>query len=261
MNDYATRDESYFEQVALGKIPGRKMMYAMGERESMSVIASGEDIWRGNELSPAPTDDAVIPIPAASGEQMTVVSESANDAAVGTGIQQIEIEYLDANGDEQEEIITLNGTTPVNTVATDIRFVNDMYAVAIGTGGVAAGNIKIYKTGTVGDVYNMIYIGGNKSLVPSRMVPAGKVLYLDGWHAEEAQDKRVAIKIRSTDMHGVIRSGIFCFKDTVYMRKTSSGFLPLNYAIPAFSIVKVSGWSDQASAEASCSWRGVLIDN
>ncbi len=248
-------------EVTRGEVAGVSIMNALGEREGMLATASGEDIWRGNDLSPAPTSTTTIPTPGAAGEQMTVVSESAqDDMTVGTGVWSIRLHYIDAAGAEQTEDIDLDGTTPVNTVATDIRFVNDMYSTAVGTGGVADDHIKIYKTGTVGLVYNMIALGGNKSLVPHRMVPAGKELVLMGWHCEEAQGKRCAVRIRSTDMNGVLIPGVFCFKDVAYLNKSVSGDLAVTASVPALSIVKVSGWPDATPAEAGCSWWGYLFD-
>ena len=65
-----------------------EVMGAMGEREAMGVNTSGEDIWRGNELTTAgsgslPADNAKIPIPSDSGELMTIVSESDADNGAG----------------------------------------------------------------------------------------------------------------------------------------------------------------------------------
>ena len=261
MSNLGTTD--FMLEVAKGNIPGHEMVQAFGERESMGTTVAGEDIWRGNELSPAPTSDTVIPTPDATGEQMTVVSESANDSTTGgaTGVQTLRIHYLDAAGDRQTEDITMDGTTGVNTVATNIRFVNDMYALTTGSGGVADDHIKIHKTGTAGLVYNMIAKGGNKSLVPHRMVPAGKTIYVRGWHASEAQGRRVNMRIRSTDMYGVSIPSVFCFKDTVYLNGSASGLLVLNFAAPALSIIKVSGWPDVAGAEVSCSLIGVMVDD
>ncbi|RLC55461.1 MAG: hypothetical protein DRI30_07545 [Chloroflexi bacterium] len=260
MSRQFTRD--FLTEVALGNVTGYTIWNAMGERETMGTTAQGEDIWRGNDLAPAPTSDTTIPTPAAAGEQMTVVSEVAADASpAGAGIRTLRLEYLDASGDEQTEDITMNGTTGVNTVATNIRFVNDMYALTVGANGVASDHVKIYKTGTVGLVYNMIQLGGNKSLVPHRMVPNAKTLILLGWHATEAKSKRVAMRIRSTDMNGVIISGVFCFKDTAYINGTTTGQLETRIEIPALSIIKVSGWPDENLAETSCSWWGVLVDD
>ncbi len=247
-------------EIAKGNVAGHAIMVALGERENMGTTATGEDIWRGNELSGSP-DDETMATPDPAGEQMTVISEDAQDTSAGTGVRTLRIHYLDASGDEQTEDVTMNGTTGVNTAASDIRFVNDMYSLTVGSNGVAEDHIKIYETADATHVYNMIAQGGNKSLVPHRMVPSGKTLILKGWHAEEAQNKRCAFRIRSTDMAGVLLTGVFCFKGVAYMKQSSSGELALNQIVPALSIVKVSAWPDQASSEASCGWWGVLVDD
>ncbi len=247
--------------VAAGLVPGWGVMNAMGEREGMGTTATGEDIWRGNDLSPAPTSHTSIPMPADAGEQMTIVSEDAADNSTGTGVRTLRIDYIDAAGAEQYEVVTLNGTTGVNTTATNIRFVNDMYTQTAGSNGAAEGHIKIYKTGTVGLVYNMVAGGGNKSLIPNRMVPAGKTLIVKGWNCAEAQGKRVAFRIRSTDMNNTLIPGVFCFKGIQYLNKSTSGDIEMNIPVPALSIVKVSGWGDAAGGEASCDWVGFLVDD
>ena len=93
------------------------------------------------------------------------------------------------------------------------------------------------------------------------MVPLGKTLLLREWHCEEAQAKRCAFRIRSTDMYGVLIPDVFCFKDTVYVKQASAGPHPLTATVPALSIIKVSVWPDQALAEGSCGWWGYLVDD
>ena len=249
-------------EVQKGAIKRHSIWTALGERESMGTTASGEDVWRGNELSPAPTSHTTIPTPAAAGELMTIVSESqADNGTSATGALTVDIHYLDPDGDQQEITVTLNGTTPVNIPVILMRFINDSHVETVGSGGVAAGHIKIYKTGTVGLVYNMIAAGGNKSLVPHRMVPRAHTLYLQGWSCSEAQGKRAAFRIRSTDHHGGLYPGVFIFKGTSYITITASGELTLGDTIPALSIVKVSAWAIANGAEGSCSWWGVLVDD
>ena len=247
-------------EVGRGNIAGTTIMSAMGEFESGTVDPNGEDCYRFADVG----GPSILPIPSPSGEQMTIVSSSADDISGGSGVQQVRIHYLDANGDEFTEDLTLNGTTEVNTIATNIRFVNDLYSIAVGSNGVAEGNITLYKTGgdITNNLYNLIALGGNKSLVPHRMVPNGKTLYLQHWHAAEAQNKRSIFRIRSTDMYGVLLEGVFCFKGTEYLNGGSSGnLISHNVPIPAFSIIKVSHWDDVAGAEGSCSWWGYLVDN
>jgi len=247
--------------ISKGTVAGHSIMSAMGEFESGNINAAGEDVCRSEDVG----GPGKLPTPAPAGEQMTLISDdNADNGATATGVLTVRIEYLDALGVEQTEDVTLNGTTGVNTVATDIRFVNDMYALTVGSNGVAEGSISIYKFGgsIATDLYNMIFEGGNKSLVPHRMVPLAKTLYLQSWHCSEAQGRRCLFRIRSTDMNGVLIPGVFCFKDTIFLYQTSSGELPLrSVAVPALSIVKVSYWAIAVGAEGSCGWWGVLVDD
>lgn len=236
-------------------------MHGIGERETMAIEVNGEDVWRGNELTPTPTSDILIPTPDSAGEQMTLVSEStADNGATATGSLTVEIHYINTQGYEREETITMNGQNEVDTQAIDIRFINDLYTKTVGSNGVAEGHIKIYKKGSIGLVYAMIAAGGNKSLVPHRMIPIGRKLINLSWRCSEAKDKRVAYRIRSTDMHGGLLPGVFCFKDSSYIKGTASGDIHLTDEIPALSIIKITAWSDSSGGEGSCSWSGDLVD-
>lgn len=245
-----------------GDFDKHEFWHALGELENSTTDAAGEDVYRGSDFTP----DAPVRLlqPADAGEQMTLISESnAGNGATATGVLTVRIYYLDAAGVRQTEDITLNGTTGVDTVATDIRFVNDIHALTVGSNGVAEGNIGIYKKGgsIALNLYNMITLGGNKSLVPHRMVPAGHTFYLLGWRCSEAQGKRAAFRIRSTDLNGVLIPGVFNFKGTAYMNNSDSGDMDLAFKIPALSVVKVSLWADQVDAEGACSYWGVLKED
>ncbi len=50
-----------------------------------------------------------------------MVSSSANDTSAWSGARTIKIFGLDASGVEQTEMITLNGTTAVDSVGTYTR--------------------------------------------------------------------------------------------------------------------------------------------
>ncbi len=225
---------------------------AMGERENAGTTSTGEDIWLGTATS--------IPTPADAGEQMYVVSSSANDTSAGSGVRTIQVNYLDATGNEQTTTVIMNGTTGVRIDPTNARFINDMYTLTVGSNGVAAGDITIYKTGETSTIYNMIALGGNKPLVPHRMVPYGKQLRLVAWHGGCAAADEVSIRIRSTDMNGVLIPGVFCFKGSAFLYRGVTGQLDLGMTVPALSIVKVSAWPVTSGGEFSCGWTGDLTD-
>ena len=255
--------ENVILEIRKGNVPGHSIISGMGEYESGTTTAGGEDVTRWAAF--APDGPARLPTPNAAGEQMTVVSDDdADNGATATGVLTVRIHYIDAAGSEQQEDLTLDGTTPVNTVATDIRFVNDFHALTVGANGVAEGNLAVYMQGgsIPNNLYSMIAAGGNMSLVPHKMVPLGKTLYLMGWHAEEAQAKRAAFRIRSTDHNGVLFPGVFLFKDAAYMNQSSSGERILHATpVPALSIVKVSHWDGSVGSDGSCGWWGILVDD
>src|SRR5574339_412237 len=68
-----------------------------------------------------------------SAAQRSVSSSNANDTSAGTGTRTLRITYYDndMNGPYTEDI-TMNGTTPVNTVASDIRFIERIESLTVG---------------------------------------------------------------------------------------------------------------------------------
>ncbi len=116
--------------------------------------------------------------PADAGEQMRVVSSSTNDNPLGTGAHKIVLEYLDANFDEQTEEVTLDGTNPVNTVATNIRRINDVYVSAADGLSSTAGNITVYHLSNATPIYGYIETGYTHSRQMIYTVPRAKTLYV-----------------------------------------------------------------------------------
>jgi len=260
----------YLTMVTRGLIPGQRIMRGLGEREGAGNKA--EDITRMNELTSqgsgtAPTSHILVPTPPEAGELMTIVSESNSDKVGGSGATMLGIDYITPSGGEATTTIALNGRTPVNIPVVLMRYIQDIYVTELGssnTTGVAKGPIKIYSTADAGLVYNMIAADGNMSMVPHKMVPAGKTLHLRMWVPAEAQGRRTAIRLRSdcTNASPPIRqAGVFLFKSVFYANKTSPGDIILAYTIPEFSIIKASIFGDQTAADASVHWWGILIDD
>jgi hypothetical protein len=111
--------------------------------------------------------------------QRSIVSASANDAGGGTGVRTACIVYFTQSGTGAvagpfSETLTLNGLTAVNTVATDIRYVEKVYACTAGSGGKAAGNISVYSgTGGTGTIMIQIPLGYRESQIAHHYVPTG----------------------------------------------------------------------------------------
>jgi hypothetical protein len=164
------------------------------EANATSDLAQGKSIASGSGA------DAYIPIYATvyneqtSNAQRSMSSASAADAAAGTGARTVEIEYHDsAFAGPFFETVTLNGVTPVNTVATDICFINRMVVKTAGSSGRNAGIITLFaatgggggavaSVGTanlfVDTIGSPAVNGDNSTLLAHHYIPNGKTATL-----------------------------------------------------------------------------------
>jgi len=113
--------------------------------------------------------------------QLKVSSSSANDTAAGTGARTVYVAGLDANHNEIEEIVTLNGQTAVLTTQSFLH-INNAYVATAGSGLSAAGDIYfgdgVVTAGVPATVYDLIKFDYNQRITGSYTVPAGYTAYL-----------------------------------------------------------------------------------
>ncbi len=125
----------------------------------------------------------ILTFPAAAAK-LGIASSSASDTSAGTGARTIELVYLDSNHDQKFETITLNGTTPVTTVADMLR-VNFSTVLTAGSGGSNVGDIYVGLfsdtfTGGAPDtaIFHSVGAGSNFSSCGLNTVPRGKKYYI-----------------------------------------------------------------------------------
>lgn len=246
--------------ISKGMIKGHARFDSLGERSSIGVTVQGEDMWFGTATE--------IPSPPSAGEQMSFVSDDVNDTSAGSGVQQINFKYIRASdGSEQIGIGIMNGTTEVDTTETDIAFINDLWSsdsdITDGVRVVAAGNIIMYRKGDNTRIYNMIKIGGNKSLVSNRMVPAGKTLFIQNWTVSETKSKETSFRLRANcDPDGMMVTPGFLFKRNALIKDASkSEIIDPPIRVCELAIAKVSAWVLIAGGQGSADFSGVLVDN
>ena len=144
-------------------------------------------------------------VPPATPIQMQIVSTDAADTAAGTGIHKVQIDYLDTNYIQKSEILTLNGVTAVNTTATNILRVNDMYAIEVGTGRVGAGTISLQAVGGA-VTYSLLSIGRNRARTGIYTVPAGYQFNIDLWERSSASTSSIyaLMSLLATANNGIL---------------------------------------------------------
>lgn len=222
--------------------PNKSVGFVLGYNSN--VNNTNADLWQG------PTATYVFP---AAAQQMQVVSTSANDAAAGAGVRTVLIHYLDVNYNEQSETVTLNGVTPVTTVATNILRINGLHAQSVGTGGVSAGNISLTNIGAT-VTYGYIPLGNNTARQAVFTIPAGKNGYLTHWQGSSGTATGThftRVSIRATAHLGILVPGVFLTQDE---QGTLNGGGTANYSIPIrfppMCDIKMSAISDAGGANA-----------
>lgn len=148
------------------------------------------DLWEAKVNGSAAPIIRALPAGAVT---IQVISDSANDAAAGTGAQTIRVSYLDAAGVEHTADYSMNGTTAVvnaakkdgvatGTPIADCWRVNFVTVLTAGTGKANAGNISVndstqaYTAGvpnTASLIYGFMAAGFNISHHGFYTVPAG----------------------------------------------------------------------------------------
>ena len=128
------------------------------------------------------------------------VPQSVQMAFVSTGadVRRFKMLYLDGDLLSREEIVTLNGTTPVLTQAEDIRFINLVYSLD----GTAATTVTVTSGGIQYARVNPNEVQFNKAV---HRVAADKKLMITSLYAgasSASSDARTVVKIRTSFFNG-----------------------------------------------------------
>lgn len=191
-DDWRNATIDYKTLISEGRLSGYKMV---------NKFASTDDITGGaatNILSNNMNIEHFISTPRA----MRIQSTSTADSAAGANMQKVMLTYLDEDGAENTEIITLNGTTAVSTVATDIFRVVSMCGIKYGASsrnGIegSAGTITLtHSTGT--PTYSQISTSKTHSeSVVHWVAPGKRVVFSEvkGCTTEEAPGVEIGIMV------------------------------------------------------------------
>lgn len=167
--------------IARGSVPGAKLAAMFGERVTAGP-ATDEVLWETGMPGTLTVPDSI---------QLSVVSSAADT-------RRLKLVYLDADLIERVETVTLTGTTPVLTTATDIRFINNLYSLDGG----AATTVTATNGGTTYARLNAGDVQFNQALY---RVPAGRRLMLTSLYAGATSGTsaaKVTIKAETSFFNG-----------------------------------------------------------
>ena len=142
----AVRPSDYKYEVAGGLRQGSTIWNKFGYNDDIDIGTEVIASW-GGTFTPLTTATTLI-----------ISSGSVNDTSGGTGCNSIVVYGVDANRDEQIEVITMNGTTSVVTVSTWLG-INRVAMFLCGTSQGNEGEINIIAT-TGGSTMAQMPLGG-----------------------------------------------------------------------------------------------------
>lgn len=161
---FGTTDQ-YFA-ITTGQLPGWTAFGGAGVNRDVDIGSVPEDIWGGGGLFPYQ----------AAAQFLEAVSASANDTAAGTGARTVLIIGVDSTWAQIQEVVVLNGTTPVSTVNQFLR-VNLFRTLTSGSGGTNAGDITL-RVIAAGATQALMRAGDGQCLRSIFTVPLGFTAYL-----------------------------------------------------------------------------------
>lgn len=162
--------------IAEGGIPGRSIALLTGHNHDIDTASVPADVWSGTLTYTG--------FPLTDDELLEVVSASVNDVnTTGSGAWKVHIFGLDSNFLRIDEVVNLNGTTPVDTVNT-YRRVYKVSVVESASSNQAAndGDLSIRHTTTVANIFAVVKAGEMISESTNYTIPANEVGVLRTLH-------------------------------------------------------------------------------
>ena len=257
---YQPSREFYLE-IAKGNVDGHSAVNKFGHNPS---AVAGDDIWGGG--------GTYVFYPTA-GVDVDIISTSVNDTNGGTGANEVTVIGLDANWEQQEETVVMNGTTAVQLTNTYVRLFRAFVRIA-GTTESNEGAITAYAraTGsgvTAGDVGIHITVGHGQTQQCIYTIPAGKTAYFIKGYVGLATSVKTAENGTFNWMLKVNAfgpGGAWLVQGEVGLVNLGSGYWQYEYGVPAGPIpektdIRIELIQASATFDTVGGFDLILVDN
>jgi hypothetical protein len=247
MGTYIEND--YRADVTLGRVPrtSKYLKFAEG-----TITTSPTTVWSGSETQPGVyiyPDQAYV---------MGAVSVSPLDTT-----QTMVIQGLDENWKVQEELIQLNGTTPVTTQFAYLR-INRMLILG---GGSLNGAVKLTQTGTTTPIYGYIRDGGfdiNQTQQGFFSIPAGHIFLADSVDLTTYDAKKTNLYILVREWQRAEDAGLTDppFRVQLNWNLFNMAYQPITtvpVGVDGKSDLELRGYTENSTDKATSVLQGVLV--
>jgi hypothetical protein len=241
------------DNIVFGRIPNTRVWEKLGYNGAVGNTT--EDIWELGGTYPW--------LAAAAG--LEVVGGAA-DTVAGAGVQQVQIEYLDASYVEKSTIVTMTGAVAAPTPALDIFRIQHFCVYRTGANGLSASQIVLRSLGG-GTTRSVIAAGYTLSRSSAWTVPAGKTLYITSLAVScgsDTPDRNTLVTMRANydDSNDRVLTplGVFFMPFFEVLLEDLSLWREMEVPIklPATVDLKISGLADSNSAMCASAMRGFV---
>lgn len=173
---FPVRVQDWQIDVARGGIMNQKALYVSGVTDNQNG-GGITNLTTNLPLCDVRSVGDTVSFFAITGQQVSIISTSASDTLLGIGARQVTINYLRPDFTANTEVISLNGVTKVDSVNTDIAYLNGFYVSDIGGNESNIGVIRLQNTGNT-LTYGAILTSYNNSRIGQYTVPLNNTLYI-----------------------------------------------------------------------------------
>ncbi len=248
--------------VARGLVTGITHINKFGAAPN-GVQTSLTDIWSRADSTPT---QSVWTAPTAARIHAIVSTSTSDDGSpVGVGARTIRIYGLTTWGTaESSEVVTLDGTTPVNTASSYV-IIHRMKVLTCGASGPNVGTITA-TAATDNTVTACILPGDGQTEMAIYGVPSTQDFYLCRWGVnidKSSGSAATADFLLRVNESPDVQTTCFLRKDDISLQSTGTSIFDRHYAIPAKyagpCIVKVSAIASAADLEGESGFDGYLV--
>lgn len=241
-----TQPTNYNLDLLTGKLGGKRSETVFGLNPQVGTVE--EDIW---------DPGGALVYPVQPGETWEVVSSDTNDTSSGTGARTVFVSFVDKDYVNQNETLTLNGTTPVVMTATDAFRFRNAIVLTVGSGNENAGNITFRPQGG-GNVRGQINGGDVNSLNGHFTVPAGETAFLVFAFSNINKNEDIQLAVKATIGDGGVFSQRFLLS---LFQEAFSTKLAVPLAFGEKSDLKIVGVSSDVAGIGSMALQFMVQEN
>ena len=162
----ALNTSSFLLDVASGKYPTYKAGTKFGSNSEVDTNSDPEDVWNGGGIYTGQPTTGIA-------QTVTIESSDSSDNSTGSGARTVRILGLDIDGNNIEEVLTLNGTSLV-TSSNQYWRLSRAIVLTAGSDGYNNGELIIKHSVATTNVFAVMPQFANQTAIAADTVPKGK---------------------------------------------------------------------------------------